>query len=321
MKVVECVKEINQTIEALLESPIVQSRPHVFGNELELFINRITDFTKTYLIYDLCEFDLTNSEQALKDAFCKNYSTIKTNDFINSLIILCDTLEPYRVNFQDKTKLNPAFVASMPGVSWMPLSDAKISSLDFKMIMAEAPGESTVRFLMLILHALFDASFKLWKTVSTADIDIDRFTVIIMDNLQAIKKIPALSRCDKAFARLEKSIGLLKDNFGEYYKSVLTTKDPTMLVQEYILDVSKNSAPDPATMRQFTTIMNYYQKNQSGMPKNPKIQSALNSISANFAKIERGTTNLGKKKDPELEAEIDKLVDCMSGIPRKEEDV
>lgn len=326
--------QIAKTLRVFADSPLMggggedgEGGRDAERKEIEAYLESYEKFNQTMLNFDLEQYVMSFNLVApeIRDKFAKNYAAIKEHEFINSIILVCDVLDEYSKYFTDRDRLNHGFIIAMPTATWQPLASSKICSTDFKSL--AMMDESVTRFVMLLLFNLYESGMAIWKMISTPDIDIERVSMLISESIQGIKKIPAISRCHKAFDKLEKSVGLLKENFGEYYKSVIVTKDPSMLVQEYIIDVSKSSNPDPEVMRQFTTIINYYQKQQQerGGHKNPKVQAAIDSITANFAKINKGTSGkLGEKKNEDEKAfdeEVEKLVDTISAKPRTENEV
>ena len=82
---------------------------------------------------------------------------------------------------------------------------------------------------------LFNTTYDIYQIITSPDIDISEFSDIIVDSIkQARKMIP---RANKAFKKIEESVELLKDNFQNYYKDFITTKNPTIIIENFILDV------------------------------------------------------------------------------------
>jgi hypothetical protein len=179
----------------------------------------------------------------------------------------------------------------MAGAEWFPFP---FSNLNFKQVFTQnAERENTLRLLMIVLHRVYDLTYKLWQETVSPDVDVDSFVEVIMNNMDEIKKrAPELNRCGKAFKKIADSVQLLKTNFNTYYRDFIETKDSTVMMQNFILDVSKNVNSDPEVMREFREIIKYYKKLAKQQPNNPKMKALFDKVSESFSQLEKGTTNL-----------------------------
>src|SRR5690606_13712758 len=77
-----------------------------------------------------------------------------------------------------------------------------------------------------------------------------------------IGKVKAqIPRCERAFALLEKSVGLLRDRFAEYHRDVVTSQNPLILFERFVGDVAQNtSAKDARLAGEFRRIIQFFQK-------------------------------------------------------------
>jgi hypothetical protein len=233
-------------------------------------------------------------DEPRKKAFSEASEVMRGSDLINTFIILCDRLVPYKKNFADRAKLNHKFIINMAGVEWRPFP---FTQLNFKEIFALDLTEGTIEFFMALLHKSFDLSYSLYNEISTPDIDVDQFVDIIVKSIDEIKKRPELSRCDRAFAKMKESVALLKSRFNGYYRDYITTKDSTIMMQHFVLDVSKQTTKDAKTMQQFQKIIGYYRKIASQSITNPNVKLIFEKIDQSFKLLERGTSNLVNIRD------------------------
>lgn len=236
------------------------------------------------------EWNLLLVEDGQRDAFAVDYEAMKKSELVKCFISMCDRLVAYKKNFSDLNKLSNAFITNMAGCEWCPFP---FSNLNLKYIFGlPGVGQNTIKFFMIVLNRAYDMSYRLWNENTTPDIDIDKFVDHIMANLDIIQKRPELSRCQKAFAKIKDSVHLLKDRFNNYYRDFIDTQDNTIIMQHFILDVSKETKVDMATNAQFRTIIAYYREIARDQMDNPKIKMLFDTVNAQFKEIERGHENL-----------------------------
>jgi hypothetical protein len=106
-----------------------------------------------------------------------------------------------------------------------------------------------------------------------------------MGSIEEVKK--AIPRCDQAFQKIIDSISLLKGNFSNYYKDFTISGNPTIIMENFVLDVSKNTKSSPTVMAQFRKIISHYRKLASQHASNPKLQSLFSQVDANFKELEK----------------------------------
>lgn len=257
----------------------------------ELFRMDFTDY----------EWNLDLVEDELKKAFTEAYEKSKKSNLVNMFIKMCDSLVNYKKNFIDLNKLNHKFITSMAGTEWKPFP---FTTLNVKYVFSlTSIGENTIRFFMTIISKAFELSHKLYEELQSPDIDVDAFADVIMANIGEIQKQPALHRCNKAFQKIKDSVGLLKGKFSNYYRDFIATKDSTIMMQHFIIDVSKSTDSDPQVTAQFRTIIAYYRKVAQEQITNPKIKMLFDKVNESFKELERGTENLVNIRSDEPEDE------------------
>lgn len=288
-------KSLVKIFLALADSPYMKSNPEFAKDRQELhdFCTSATATIEVLFSMDLSEYEwnLETVDDSIKKRFSEIYEAAKKSTLVNTFIVTCDRLVPYKQNFNDLEKLNPKFVTCMAGTEWCPFS---FSRLNYKMLFSQTDiKENSIRFFMTVLYKVFDFSHKLWQETVSPDIDVDQFVNVIMDNMEEIKKrAPELSRCGKAFKKIAESVQLLKSNFNTYYRDFVETKDSTVMMQNFILDVSKQTGSDPEVMREFREIIKYYKKLAKQQPNNPKMKALFDKVSESFSQLEKGTANL-----------------------------
>lgn len=241
------------------------------------------------------EWNLTTVEDELKKKFAEVYEAMKQSNLVNTFIIMCDRLVKHKKNFTDMEKLNHKFINSMPGAEWCPFP---FTSLNLKYVFSLGDvRENTITFFMTVLAKAYELSRNLYDETQTPDIDVDQFVEIIANNIDEIQKRPELSRCQKAFKKIKESVVLLKNRFNGYYRDFIATKDSTIIMQHFVLDVSKETSADPEVTRQFKTIIGYYRKIAQSQITNPKVKVLFDKVNQTFEQLERGTENLVNIRD------------------------
>jgi hypothetical protein len=193
-------------------------------------------------------------------------------------------------NLEAKESLSGDFILNSDGDF---LKIFPFSSLDFKYIfLSEMMTPDISRYVLLFLHILYKDAIKVAETITSPDIDIDKFSALIIGQISNFQKM--VPRCGKAFKKIEDSVGLLKGNFNTYYKDFIISQDnPSIMIENFVLDVSKTCGPDPELVRQFRDIMGFINKNMSSNKINdPKLQKMYSMMSENLGLLE----NISKEK-------------------------
>jgi len=258
------------------------------------------------------EWNLTLVDEELRKKFMIVYENMKKSDVINTFVMMCDRLVPYKRNFENLDKLNHKFITVMPGTDWSPFP---FTMLNLKYICAlDNIGGSTIMFFMTVLNKSYELSRQLYEEVQSPDIDIDQFVDFIMKSIDDIQKRPELSRCREAFQKIKESVVLLKDRFGSYYRDFISTKDNTIIMQHFILDVSKNTDASAKVTTQFRKIINFYRKMAQEKITDPKIKMLFDRVNDSFKEMERGTENLvnihGNSESDSDSIDDDPLTQC-----------
>lgn len=198
-------------------------------------------------------------------------------------------------DLEDKTNLSDKFIVDAPGL------DIKLftfSSFNFKIVMINDKLSKEVRDYMLqMLRYFYEQSQTLIKIITSPDMDMDKFANTFIKSIEDLRKY--IPRCDRAFNKLRDSIGIMKSNFGNYYKDfvIMQTASPTVILESYIQDVAKSSKMDAVLLRQFRTIVSFCRvnmdKNKHKINHDPRIDNVLNLMYSNLdilgGKSENGT--------------------------------
>jgi hypothetical protein len=252
------------------------------------------------------EWDLNLVEEQQKKTFAEGYEKTKKSELINNFIIVCDRLARYKKHINDAKNLSPTFITTMAGAEFNPFP---FTSLNLKYIFSlPAVQENTKHFFLIVLNKAFELTYNLWNEITSPDINVDEFVDIIMANIKEIQKRPELSRCAKAFKKIEESVHLLKGRFNNYYRDFVQTKNSTIMMEHFIIDVSKNTKADAQTTAQFRKIISFYQKIAKDQITNPKIKAMFDKVNDSFRELERNTeisVNIRENESDEETVESD----------------
>lgn len=215
------------------------------------------------------------------------YKKLKNNSYVARLIVLCGKLKQYSKCFEDTKALKDNFIGQEPGLS---LVIFDFSSLDLKKLWVNNKITPTIKnYVLNILHHVYKDIFQLYKIVTSPDVDIDKFSDVLISSIEHLRKQPGLSRCNNAFNRITKSVELLKNRFDNYYRESIASSNPNMIIESFIIDVSNQGGADARLTREFRQIIQYMHKvnAQSNRSKDPNIQKLFSMLNKNFELMEK----------------------------------
>lgn len=274
--------------------------------EIEQFAAHSTDELAKFFGLDLSDhYDLNLLDDDLRARFAATYKSARESDVITKCVATCDALVVYRQQLADMTKLDHKFIMTMSGVEWSPIAFAP--SMNIKDILVHPDiSPSTVRLVMLFLHKLYVFGVSMYSELQSPDIDVDKFVDFISQNIDVLKKRDGLSRCDEAFEKIKESTRMLKTNFSSYYRQFVDTGDSTIIMQSFIVDVSKSTKMRPEVLRQFRTIIKYCTDVASSQSSDPQLKAACKKLSETMGGIDRKYNNMASlHQDSDGDADSD----------------
>ncbi len=207
---------------------------------------------------------LSKEEDGKVKAFLAHYHGLKTSSVINTLLNTCSNLIPYRVHLSDGQKLDDRFLTRSSGSELSPVPDL---NLNFKLLYYQADrlNEGERKLVLLVLHKLYTISHDLYEEYGKNDVDTAKFVEAVEYTIDELKKkIPG---CADAFKQILSSTEMLRDNYGEYYKDYVSTKNPMIIAENFVIDVSQQVDASPRVAFQFKKILRELRKliNSTGM--------------------------------------------------------
>lgn len=259
---------------------------------LESFNNSI--YNKVLKDFTGIEFYKTNIKNFITDAksifpetiedenLIRFYLGVKNNKIIEDSIRICKKLVSFKKYIEDNENLSDNFIKSS---KTRELKIFPFCDFDIKYIYSFSKIDDSIkRYLLIFLNMLYTTTFDIYQIITSPDIDISKFSNVILSSIQQAKKM--IPRANKAFRKIEESIGLLQNNFGNYYKDFISSKNPSIIIENFILDVSKdnsnNNDMDLELARQFKRIVMFYRKKSAGKISDPRITQIFDLLNKNF---------------------------------------
>ena len=255
--------------------------------------------------------------------FIDKYKLLKNCEIVNVAIMTCNNLMHHRNYIGDEKNLQDKFLTHTAGNL---LVLVKNLDINFKFLYNHEQTDREAKTIILAtLNKLYTTSYDVYQAVSLPDIDVDQFVSIVRNSIGDLRtKIP---RCDDAFDKIIDSIGTLKSNFGTYYKDYIASDNPTVIMENFILDVSKQTKASPKLTHQFRTIIKHYKQISSQGSQDPRLRSLFKHVDSNFSQLAKMSKTetpdaAPDKKDgfratDKKDATTDKKDDLESGVEKK----
>ena len=255
----------------------------------DTFIKTYRDNIKNFIedCKTISEFD--ENGKALNEVV-SFYQSSKENKVVKDCISMCRRIIRYKKYLEDIDSLDDSFLKSsnMEDLKIFPFCD-----FDIKFLYVYGNiDESVKKYIMIFLSMMLKSTKEIFEVITSPDVDIDKLSQIVVEVISSTKKL--LPRCSKAFDKIESSLDLLKNNFSEYYKDFVSTKDQTVIISNFIADCSKDTGEDGEgegkvdveLTRQFMQITNFFRKQSAGKIKDPAVNELLNFLDNQFKSLD-----------------------------------
>ena len=240
-------------------------------------------------------------DDLLKD-FNEYFSEIKKVNCINVYIIICNNLNKYKVflNFNVKEPIpenSLNFIKRLIGDEFYPLNE--ITNINFCKVYNFDHIDGIKVLTVLTLAQLLTFTKHIYSYIMSPDIDIERFSSIMVEHIaQARSSIP---RCNEAFDAIEASMGLLNENFDNYYKDFVTTKNPASIMEGYILDICESkAASNGIIISQFRRIIEFFRKSSRQNPNAAQFNSILRNIESKYKMLDVESSKMPEINDEDM---------------------
>lgn len=273
-------------------------------DEITTFIESIS---KTLTDYNLptapSDMSDVNGWKEYMNKTVDNYLAVKDCPIVKKLVILCRELKKQKKYIGNREKLSKEFIVTsvdpdvfmLDPICRLPFKDIFIGEKIKRMKNAE-------QYILLLLCMLFEKTFEVYKTITSPDVDVDKFVDIVTTSIDQVKK--QIPRCDAAFNKIKNATSMLKDNFDVYYKDFITNQNPTSIMEDFVLDVSRTVSGDIKMVAQFNKIINFYKsKSKAQMQNNPQLKKVFDVVGNQLKALESMNDDSSKKKKKSKDAD------------------
>nr|QBR99308.1 hypothetical protein [Faustovirus mariensis] len=283
-----------EIIEIFADSPYIKAIEEFRQHRMEMlgFVKQCREYITENFKYnfDARILDLAGVDDETKKEFGENYTDIKKSKFVQTYVIMCDRLHVYKKHFEDAARLNHKFLGSISDSELCPFT---FTNFNFKYAYLLPQTSTKVKeFMIMVLHKIYGNAWVIYEEITSPDVDVEEFANVIVQNIGSLKKQPELSRWHRAFKIILDSVTMLKTNFRGYYRDFIDTKSPTIIMEHFVLDVSKNTQADPELTQQFRQIISYYQKIAQNNVSNPQVRALLEKVNESMRELDKQTENI-----------------------------
>lgn len=225
-------------------------------------------------------------------AFSEVFEAVKKCSLVTTIIVTCKNLIVHKKYIGAADKLRDKFLLKTAGMRFAPLQGLPEFNLKQLYVSSDAKDKE---FLLLVMHKMYSIAHDLYESSSSPDVDVNSFSEVIIDSIKEVRgQIP---RCDDAFDKISESVNLLKGNFGGYYKDYVASNNPTIIMENFVMDVAKDSNATPKVTMQFKKIIQHYRKIASNKTANSKMQALFSAVDQNFTELEKRGRQADEKDD------------------------
>lgn len=246
-------------------------------DEIKTFVNKLNEIVKDGV-----------SSETLKESTIKNvnivYKKLKNLKEVQSIVTTSGNLSSHKKFLTDSSNLSDDFIKREPGLSFTPLT---FTSLDLKKLwVSDKLSVMAQKYILNILSHTYKIGHEIYKIITSPDIDIKKFSRVLINNIEKMKK--QVPRCNKAFDIIANSVHLLENNFDGYYKNSIEAENPSIIVENFIVDVSVSQNATASTTAQFRKII-MFMKKQSAGNKDPRVAKLFKILNSQFNMMQRET--------------------------------
>jgi hypothetical protein len=308
-KLIEKVKYFNTILQKFsnVDSFLIKSFPEIKNNmqEIRNFVEKCKNVIPNTNLDEISPDEATletdslevrwqkqtNYDEKVSTILFEKYNKFKESDEIKFIIITGSNLKKHRLYLSDVENLNCKFIKDYIGVDMMLFP---FSNLNFKFIylqenmqtskinVKDSDSYNINNYILKILHLLLKSSEEIYKILTSPNIDPKKFGKILIEALSKIKtQIP---RCNEAFKIIENSIGLFENNFDNYYKDFVMSKNPNIIIENFIADIADNNTNNSTVSRQFKEIIKFFRKviMENNNNKDPMMEKIFEKLQFTF---------------------------------------
>jgi len=219
----------------------------------------------------------------------KCYNMLKSHNLVNVVVVTCKNLTPHKVALADVDKLQDGFLLDA-GHVYAPFPG--LAQLNIKHIYQTFAARDR-RLLLTVLSRLYTISHRVFEIVTSPDANLDELVSIVLSSIDDVKK--SIPRCEDAFKKIAESVDLLRSNFSGYHKDYVVSGNSGIILENFVLDVAKNSKSSPRVTAQFREIIKRYRSMIN--TNDPKLRQLFGQAEANFREASGEESKAGAQGD------------------------
>jgi len=252
--------------------------------EIQEFLDKIENVEFLFLDRTYIELNIDCIKEINEfndETLNKFYKNLKNDFVIKNIIITSNKLSKFKKYLNDISDLKDVFINREPGLSLKPLN---YSNLDLKILWcSEFMKPQIKKYILSILHHIYKMGLELYNIITSPDVDIKKFSSVIIQNISKMKK--QIPRCNDAFKVIENAVEMLETNFKSYYKNSIEAENPSVIIENFIIDVSLTQKANSRVTSQFRRIVSHLQKRSASI-KDPKIKKLFGMLNNQFSMID-----------------------------------
>lgn len=225
------------------------------------------------------------------DKLNESYKSLKNSISLKQIVITCSNLDPFKRYIEDKDNLSDVFIKRERGLEIIPFA---FSALELTQLWnCDDLSAAGKKVMLSVLHHTYTIGHVIFDIISSPDIDISKFSHILVESIAGLRK--QIPRCDKAFDVIENSVKLLEGNFKNYYRNSIEAENPSVIIENFIVDVSTSQHASPLVTMQFRRIVSFLKQKSAGV-QDPKVKKLFSMLNTQFSAMD---SELGVKTTEE----------------------
>lgn len=166
--------------------------------------------------------------------------------------------------------LSDRFITTSAGLNFSPMAtNGAIEPVNLKFIYMQQRTPEGKQYWLYFMHKLYCITYSIYTAFVKPDVDPEMFVGIVTDAITKVRG--TLQGCDAAFNQILSSVNLMRRNFRTYYKSFSATRNPTEMLEQFVMDVSQTpttteGSKSPMLVAQYRRIISKF-KDQMGKAK------------------------------------------------------
>jgi len=164
------------------------------------------------------------------------YNQLKNSTPMKELFKVAQKLAIHKENITntDLTLENLNFITRIAGIN---VNLLPFTTINFKNIWAQSSCTRKIKqYIIKILGHLLTNIVEIYKITTLPNIDVEQMGDIIINKVEELRG--TVDRCDLAFDKISDSAKLFKKNFVSYYRDSIKAKNPNLIIQNFLSDVS-----------------------------------------------------------------------------------